>query len=239
MACFDTGPMVFEPQSAVYQARFVPQGDQTVVAYENDFLNEIASLPSADNEDYTSRVQENIVKQSASKKNTPDASNLEGLAGSVDFTKVPHHLDTQFENDYNMKATIIKTGDTWLKKSQANLLSKVTESNLRNKEKKSEKDKAFDLLDAMSRSGTLPISCAEFHVVVATTQNYAKSIIDTIVQENINPISQMELANTVVAAAIQGDIPVRNLLRNEDDLKRLVAMSSGRHRCLCYSTKQE
>jgi hypothetical protein len=239
MACFDTGPIVFEPQSAVYQARSVPQRDETVVAYENDFLDEIASLPSADNEDYTSRVQENIVKQSASKNNTSDASNLEGLAGSVDFTKVPHHLDTQFENDYNMKATIIKTGDTWLKKSQANLLSKLTESNLRNKEKKSEKDKAFDLLDAMSRSGTLPISCAEFHVVVATTQNYAKSIIDTIVQENINPISQMELANTVVASAIQGDIPVRNLLRNEDDFKRLVAVSSGRHRCLCYSTKQE
>ena len=58
---------------------------------------------------------------------------------------------------------IIKTGDRWTKKSQKSLLSKLTSSALGSTEQKSEKDKAFDLLDALSRSGALPIECAELH----------------------------------------------------------------------------
>ena len=50
-------------------------------------------------------------------------------------------------------AQIIKTGDRWTKKSQKSLLSKLTSSALGSTEQKSEKDKAFDLLDALSRSG--------------------------------------------------------------------------------------
>ena len=60
-------------------------------------------------------------------------------------------------------AQIIKTGDRWTKKSQKSLLSKLTSSALGSTEQKSEKDKAFDLLDALSRSGALPIECAELH----------------------------------------------------------------------------
>ena len=60
-------------------------------------------------------------------------------------------------------AQIIKTGDRWTKKSQKSLLSKLASSALGSTEQKSEKDKAFDLLDALSRSGALPIECAELH----------------------------------------------------------------------------
>jgi len=34
---------------------------------------------------------------------------------------------------------------------------------------KTEKDNTFDLLDALSRSGFLPIAYAELHVIVAST----------------------------------------------------------------------
>jgi len=222
-----------------FGARLEPQGESSSITFEDHYPDPNKSCTSAYDEDVDYRKEKYITEPSSSKNKASNASQWEVMSGSIDFTRIPHHLDTQFEKDHNMKATIIETGDMWKKKSKADLLSKLTESFLWHEERRTEKDKAFDLLDAISRSGSLPISCAELHVVIATTTNFTKSVIDTIVEDNINPIRQMEVASTVVAAAIHGDIPARNLLRREADLLRLVKASNGRHRCLCESQNQQ
>jgi len=50
-----------------------------------------------------------------------------------------------------------------------NILSNVKNIFLDSTKLKTEKDNAFDLLDALSRGGSLPIACAELYVIVAST----------------------------------------------------------------------
>merc|ERR1711871_1628224 len=90
----------------------------------------------------------------------------------MDLMQIPKQLDAQFEaldEDSSLRPTIIKTGETWTRRAQKNLLGKLVQSSMNKKSQKTEKDKAFDLLDALSRSGALPIACAELHVVVCAT----------------------------------------------------------------------
>ena len=61
------------------------------------------------------------------------------------------------------------------------LKRKPTSSALGTDEQKREKEKAFDLLDALSRSGDMPFDCAALHVVVAVTHCFDASLMDTVV----------------------------------------------------------
>ena len=85
---------------------------------------------------------------------------------------------------------------------------------------KQEKDKAFDLLDALSRSGSLSIKSSELHVIVAVTHCFEKDIISTIIQDNINPIQKVESSTLLFASAIHG-VEARDLIKDESELSRL------------------
>ena len=97
---------------------------------------------------------------------------------AVDLTQIPKQLDAQFEaldEDSSLRPTVIKTGvcararvcvlplaflsscgaasgETWTKRAQKSLLGKLVQSSMNSTAQKTEKDKAFDLLDALSRS---------------------------------------------------------------------------------------
>merc|ERR1712137_1043984 len=105
------------------------------------------------------------------KEEKPKEVQLEKAEGSaqLDFTKLPGILNNNFDKldtDAALHATILKTGDSWTRKFQKGLLATPTEEQLEREKQGKEKNKVFDLLDALSRSGTLQIDCASFHVVV-------------------------------------------------------------------------
>ena len=63
---------------------------------------------------------------------------------------------------------------------------------------------AFDLLDALSRSGVLTIEAASLHVILAATHCFDETLMDTIVQQNVNPIERVERSLLIVAGVVHG-----------------------------------
>mmetsp|Transcript_43764 Transcript_43764/g.103411 ORF Transcript_43764/g.103411 Transcript_43764/m.103411 type:complete len:974 (+) Transcript_43764:105-3026(+) len=122
-----------------------------------------------------------------------------------DFTQVPHEMDRRFEEldtDSALRPTIITPSDTWTKRAQKALLASPTESTLRQSEQKLEKDAAFDLLDGLTKSGALPIDHASLHIVVAATHCFDRTVIETVVRDNVNPIVKVERSSLIMASTI-------------------------------------
>jgi hypothetical protein len=145
-------------------------------------------------------------------------------AAGFDFTQIPTKLDQEFERldkDSALRPTIIKASKSWTKTSKASLLAEPTTTSISGHQRKDERHKAFDLLDALSRSGSLPFEQASFHVVVAATHCFAKSVMDTLIQDNVNPIERLEQSLLIVAKTLQG-VPVSELVK-ADQLARLQA----------------
>merc|ERR1711956_162346 len=65
-----------------------------------------------------------------------------------------------------------------------------------------------------------PIRCAELHIIVASTHCFDKSVINTVVQDNINPIEKIERSSLLVASVIHG-VNVRELLQDKTQLSRI------------------
>ena len=77
---------------------------------------------------------------------------------------LPKELDSKLEKldtDNALRSTVIKAGEFWTLQRQENLLTASTKTTMTKDSTESEKKKAFDLLDAISRSGSLPIEAAE------------------------------------------------------------------------------
>jgi hypothetical protein len=147
----------------------------------------------------------------------------EDAEGPFDFTAIPHELDRRFarlDSDGALRPTIIiPQFDSCTKKSQASLLTDPVTTGLSHDDLRREKNKAFDLLDALSRSGSLDIEDAALHVVIAATHCFAQSLMNTIVLDNVNPIEKMERSVLIVSETIQGQ-PVTELV-NDAHLERI------------------
>ncbi len=126
---------------------------------------------------------------------------------ATDYTQYPTLLDKNYEKydpDSALRPTIIKVGETWTKKAQAALLTAASSKTLYTADQSSEKTAAFDLLDALSRSGALCIDDASLHVVIAATHCFDKSLLNTVVQKNVNPIERVERSTLIMASTIHG-----------------------------------
>jgi ubiquitin len=127
-----------------------------------------------------------------------------------DVTRIPQLLDTRFEefDDSNsVRANIISVWGPWIRKRQKSILAEPETASLRDKAQKVERDAALDLIDALSKSGTLAFDEAELHVIVSSTHSFVKSVMNTVVEDNINPIRQVERTNLITASTIQGVDP--------------------------------
>ena len=82
-------------------------------------------------------------------------------------------------------ATIIAPSGDWTRRAQASILSRTrTTERMGGDAQKAARAEAFDLLDALSRSGALPMDAAALHVVMGATHCFDESLLDTVVQRN-------------------------------------------------------
>jgi hypothetical protein len=146
----------------------------------------------------------------------------------MNYTKIPQKLDGKFEaldKEGSVRPSIITPSSVWKKKARKSLLAPETSSSssVGTDEQRREKSAAFDLLDALSRSGGLSIDDASLHVIMAATHCFDRSLMDTVVQGNVNPIERVERSMMIMAGVVH-DRPLEELVQG-DQLVRLLQYS--------------
>uniref|UniRef100_A0A7S3K0U3 Uncharacterized protein n=1 Tax=Aureoumbra lagunensis TaxID=44058 RepID=A0A7S3K0U3_9STRA len=122
----------------------------------------------------------------------------------LDLTQLPKRLDTNFkilDTDSQLRPTTIKISEPWNKLSKKSILAESQNDILNTDCLAKERGKAFDLLDALTRSGAIVLG-ADLHVIVCATHAFDKSIVDTIIIDNVNPILKTERASLILATTL-------------------------------------
>ena len=65
-----------------------------------------------------------------------------------------------------------------------------------------EKQKAIDLLDLISRSGSLDVSNASLHILFSATHKFEKTLLKTVIRRNVDPLKRLVKSAEIMAAAI-------------------------------------
>lgn len=141
----------------------------------------------------------------------------------TDVTKIPKILNSKIEelaSGVALRSTTLKLGEPWKIRKENFLGEKETLFFDKENEIVRAKNRAFDLLDALSRSGSLPIAFSELHVIVAITHCFEKDVINTIIQDNINPIEKLEMSTLLLGSVLHG-VPAGQLIERESDFHRL------------------
>lgn len=156
-------------------------------------------------------AQEKKPEAQAPAKTDPMNASLEvqvgGAVGSAarDFTQIPKRLDAKFEEiDENgaVRPAIINVSDRWSKRYQQALLAPYQVTDLDLDSQLLEREQCFDLLDALSKSGGLPFEGVDLHCIVGFNHCFDKTVIDTLVQDNVNPIERVEQSQLIIASTL-------------------------------------
>jgi len=78
----------------------------------------------------------------------------------------------------------------------------MTEQSVDEAGQKTAKDEAFDLLDALTKSGALVLEHTALHIVIAATHCFDKTVTETVIQENANPVEKVERSSMIMASTI-------------------------------------
>ena len=181
-----------------------------------------AAPPAADNIASAGATQAAAAAQQRPAASADDmlADELEADAdaGGGDLTKVPAAMDAAFErldHDNALRPTVITPSSPWSLKQLPSLLARsTTTSTLYDDKQRDAKTAAFDLLDALSRSGALPMEHAALHVIVGATHCFDDSLLDVVCAQSVNPIEKVERSTIIMASTIHG-VPPLELLRRE------------------------
>jgi hypothetical protein len=158
-------------------------------------------------EDNVCDSEEVIEEAPASQESHPPPIDEDRSTGvGHDITLVPAEMDARFEElDPVMRPTTISVGEYWSKSSWESLLATAsTKSILFKSDQRSEKQRAMDLLDALTRSGALPLEHTVLHVVICATHAFDKTLVDTVIQSNQNPIEAAERSALIMATTVHG-----------------------------------
>ena len=98
----------------------------------------------------------------------------------------------------------VRTGLDWNRTRQDGLLSAPRTAPLPPIQQRIERQKCYDLIDALSKSGLLPFDDVQVHMLSVSTHRFADSLMDTLVVRNVNPIEHLETLTLALASAVHG-----------------------------------
>jgi len=145
-------------------------------------------------------------QRDVSTKQQDDGDDSRSSMSGLDFTKLPGMLDKNYEKldvDNALRPTIIKHDKVWSHEFQRGLLSKPETRVMNQNDLNKSKNAAYDLLDALTRSGAIEIDSATFHVVIASTHCFDRTLMNSIVMDNMNPIEKVERSQLIMNMTIR------------------------------------
>lgn len=163
------------------------------------------SKPQAPPADQPSPQQPDTVTITMPTHHHKDEATEEMEEEELELTSIPEALEAKFDQiavDSTVRPTIINIGTMWTKKYQTDLLTPQVEITLEGKDLETERTKAYDLIDMISKSGFLNFDNAALHVVVASTHCFDRNLMDTVIVDNVNPIEKLEKSNLILATTI-------------------------------------
>ena len=110
-----------------------------------------------------------------------------------------------------VRPTILKLG-SWRRTSQDGLLSKPVAHSLSAEDTVSEHQKTLGFLDCLTRSGEIAVDNGSLHIFIASTHCFDKTLVNSIVQENKNPIEDVEAASLIMNTLVH-NVPHQQILR--------------------------
>jgi hypothetical protein len=120
---------------------------------------------------------------------------------------MPSQLERRFDGigeDSVVRSAIINLGDVWTLSQQSGLMGQRVTSRISTGRQAAARTKAFDLLDALTKAGAISIECASVHVVITAACCYDKSLMNCLVEGNVNPINAAESALLALVEVICG-----------------------------------
>jgi hypothetical protein len=138
--------------------------------------------------------------------------------GTLDYSTFPTRLQNTFEKMASgniLRPVILTPAEIWTRRRQEGLLSPPSDNSLGRSEQRTERQRAFDLLDALTRSGGLSIPDAEVHVLVATAHCFDSTLIETVIQGNVNPVQKLEQSTLIMAGALY-QMPIDQLIAGSE-----------------------
>lgn len=144
------------------------------------------------------------------------AKPLKSSSKIIDLSSLPYILQDKFDKygtSDSIRPGIVRAGDNWKRKRQENFFSSLTESNLGVDNLKSEKQRAFDLLDALTRSGGLSVDHSSIHVFMTSAHCFEDNLLNTLIQKNINPMIELEKSTLLMASVIH-EKEIKDMLMN-------------------------
>ncbi len=134
-----------------------------------------------------------------------------------DCTQLPSQFDTAYEKydcSESLRPTSINVGPSWTKLSQKTLLSKQERISLNGDDQDKERRTAFNLLDALTKSGAWELENVTWHVIIAATHTFDDHIMNCLVQHNMNPIEEMERSALIMNSVLHNAHP-KNIIIEE------------------------
>ena len=174
------------------------------------------SAPPPPVQQMRSQAAPQVLETKSSSNTSQSDQTIQNNANSTDaadWTNIPKRMDESFEKldtDSALRPTIMKVDTVWQRTTQKGLLSRpVCDKTFNIDKQKTEKQKTFDLLDALTRSGVMAFETgASLHVVLCATHCFDKGIMNTLVQNNINPIEKVERSSLIMASTIHRIPPI-------------------------------
>ncbi|KAJ3144159.1 hypothetical protein HDU89_008943 [Geranomyces variabilis] len=103
-----------------------------------------------------------------------------------------------------VRPAILCIQDRWTRSRAKSILHPPTITTLDIPAQRTERDAAFHLLDALSRSGELMLENVHLHVVCAATHAFDRTLVDTVIRGNVDPLSIVRETNLVIAGVVAG-----------------------------------